>query len=153
MKKTATTGFTIVELLIVLAVLGVMVGFFLVTFPGARASARDTQRRSDLKQFQTGLESFANRNNGLYPSRNVTTPTSTLCTDIGFTGCPTDPASPQVYNYISDGSGAGAASATVYVLWATLEKPASPVTYWVVCSNGKSGTVTTTPSSSACPLT
>ena len=65
-------GFTLVELLVVAGVLAALGTLVMISFTGARSSARDTQRKSDIKQYQTALEQFANRNNSLYPGTNDT---------------------------------------------------------------------------------
>ena len=139
--RRKAAGFTIIELLVVISIIGLLAALALVSFSGAQKQARDTQRKSDLKQYQTALENFANYNNSLFPSRtgdNIQAAT-TLCTDLGLSECPADPKDGATYRYFyqSDGSDGGTANATVYVLYATLDNPDS--TYWVICSTGKSG--------------
>ncbi len=74
-------GFTLVELLIVIAVLGVLATIGIMTFPAAQKRARDTRRRSDLKQYQTALELYANRNNSFfYDSAGSIQADTSLCT-------------------------------------------------------------------------
>lgn len=141
-----TRGFTILELLMAMAILSVMVTFTLVSFPSMQMTARDTRRKSDLKQYANSLESFANRSNGLYVSYNndnvVGSGNTALCTALGVVGsCPFDPQDPTGrYHYVSNGTGGGTATASQYVLYTRLEKPVSGTNfYWVVCSNGQSG--------------
>lgn len=154
MNKQAK-GFTLVELLVVISVVGILASVVLVTFTGSQKQARDTQRKSDLKQYQTALENFANRNNGLYPSRTSSVDPNTLCTVaiLNITGCPSDPKAPtQIYRYLSDGTGSPNNNATVYSLWASLENVTSS-TYWILCSNGKAGSGATAPTSgNLCPI-
>jgi prepilin-type N-terminal cleavage/methylation domain-containing protein len=137
MKK----GFTLVELLVTISIIAILASLAIVSFTGAQKQARDTRRKSDLKQFQTALEVYANKNNSLYPSYTGITDTDTVCTELGIDPCPNDPkevAGDPHYNYRSiGGSGAGAAQSTDYVLWVGLEGDSSE--YWVVCSNGKVG--------------
>jgi len=136
-------GFTLIELLVVISIIGILVALSVVSYTSAQRQARDTARKSDLSQYRNTIESYANKNNGLYPldpsstyaSANLCT---TLNTSLGTTGnCPEDPkyavdnTYPQ-YKYQSDGSG------TAYVLWAKLENVVT-TTYWVVCSTGQSG--------------
>jgi prepilin-type N-terminal cleavage/methylation domain-containing protein len=150
----AKAGFTLIELLVVISIIGLLAGMAVVSFTSSQKQARDTQRKSDLKQYQTALENFANIHNSLYPSRGGPAnpgwdaPASeSLCADLGMTDCPEDPkfdgtyvhydsAGLFSYRYVSDGSGNGVIDATTYVLWGMLE--GSP-NYWVVCSNGKVG--------------
>lgn len=154
---TIRQGFTLIELLIVIAIIGILAALALVSYTSAQRQARDTQRKSDIKQYETSLETYANGANGLYPSRTVTTLSKSgnlLCGDLGLTNCPADPVSDSIhyYQYVSDGTGGGSATATKYVLWVQLEGSAN---FWVVCSIGKSGLVPasgwTTPAAGVCP--
>ena len=159
MKKNF--GFTLVELLVVISVIGILASIILVSFTGSQKQARDTQRKSDLRQYQLALENFANKSNGLYPRRNSTvSANSTLCDDLVLTTCPSDPregkdtAFDDNYKYQSNGIlSDGTATASIYVLWGKIEN-VTTTTYWVVCSNGKSGIKTTgiPPTGGICPL-
>lgn len=165
MKKAfkAVKGFTLIELLVVISIIGILAGMAVVSFTSSQKQARDTARKSDLSQYRTLLESFANKNNGLYPLYSTSTAAAgsvctTLNTSLGLTGsCPEDPkyatdsTYPQ-YRYQSDGSGStGAATATQYVLWSKVENITDM--YWVVCSTGQSGKIasSTTISGGNCP--
>lgn len=144
-------GFTLIELLVVISVIGILASIALVSFGPAQKQARDTQRKSDIRQYQSSLENFANKGNGLFPSRTTAVDASSLCTTLGISGtCPTDPKAPTtIYRYISDGSGSPNNDASKYVLWSSLENATG---YWVICSTGKVGLSTTAPSSSSCPI-
>ena len=154
-------GFTLVELLVVAGVLAALGTLVMISFTGARSSARDTQRKSDIKQYQTALEQFANRNNSLYPGTNDTIINTgggnTLCGYVELTSCSTDPEGTDHYEYSANGSAGGTASATQYVLWARLERTplGGNVNYWVTCSVGRSGCVVEAaePTNSTCPAT
>lgn len=140
MKKNK--GFTLIELLIVIAVIASLSALFINNSTINIKRARDTRRKSDIKQYQDALEIYATKNSNLYPSRTSGSDQATLiCRDIGLTGCPDDPQARRdnptfVYLYESDGTGGGTPSATKYVLWAKLE---TTTDYWVVCSSGISG--------------
>lgn len=148
-------GFTLIELLVVISVIGVLATLVLVSFGPAQKQARDTQRKSDLKQYQTALENFASRQAGMvYPSRTSSVVADTLCSTLGILGtCPADPKTDRSYRYISDGTGSPSINATKYVLWAQLENTS---TYFVVCSNGKVGAKAQTgwsnPTGGTCPI-
>ena len=62
-----TKGFTIVELLIVIVVIGILAGLVITTYNGIQQKARNTERTTDLKTFQSQLEAYY-ANNGRYPS-------------------------------------------------------------------------------------
>jgi len=57
MKKTSS-GFTIVELLIVIVVIGILAAITIVAYNGIQVRARDTTRVADLKGVQKALELF-----------------------------------------------------------------------------------------------
>ncbi len=146
-------GFTLIELLVVISIIGLLAGIALVSFTGSQKQARDTQRKSDLRQYSTSLEGFANKSGGFYPAITGTG-ISGLCTALNLSPCPEDPKNSQDpsynYQYSSDGT-AGSNNATKYVLWAKIENISN--TYWVVCSTGQSGKVasSTTFGSGGCP--
>ncbi len=51
-------GFTLIELLVVIAIIGSLSALFLPNFMAARERARDSQRKSDLKQIQKAFELY-----------------------------------------------------------------------------------------------
>lgn len=68
MKMVSTNkGFTLIELLVVIAIIGVLASTILASLNTARAKARDTRRRADLKQVQLALELYYDSNE-MYPS-------------------------------------------------------------------------------------
>lgn len=156
-KLSAIKGFTLIELLVVMSIISALTALTIVGFLPAQKQARDTQRKSDLKQYQNALELSANKNGGLFPSRTSgggDRASATLCQDLGLGSCPEDPkysSDPtQVYLYQTDGSGGGNLDATTYVLWVKTEFKTG---YFVICSNGRTGTpATVSVSGGACPL-
>ena len=144
-------GFTMIELLVVISIIGVLATLVMVSFTSSQKQAKDTQRKSDLRQYQTALESYANKTGGLYPSRTATVDASSLCATLGISGtCPTDPKPPAIYSYISNGSGNPSNDAADYVLWTLLENQTG--NYYIVCSIGKIGISPDVPTSSTCPI-
>jgi len=115
-------GFTLIELLIVVAVIGILASVVLVGLGPVQKQGRDARRISDLRQVQSGLELYYNKN-GSYPTgitswgQLVTTLTGA---GIGISNVPVDPTnnSTYYYRYASDG--------TSYVLGAQLEDTNNP---------------------------
>jgi len=66
--KNRKQGFTIVELLIVIVVIGILALLVITTYSGIQAKARDSKRSSDVKSLQTQVEAYFSQN-GHYPSR------------------------------------------------------------------------------------
>lgn len=67
LKKTTQKGFTIVELLIVIVVIGILAALVLNTFSGVQKRARDTQRQTSVNSLSTQLEVYYNDQGG-YPA-------------------------------------------------------------------------------------
>jgi prepilin-type N-terminal cleavage/methylation domain-containing protein len=59
-------GFTLVELLAVIAIIGILTGIIMVNIGGLRAKARDARRKADLSQIQNALELYYAEHD-LYP--------------------------------------------------------------------------------------
>lgn len=64
------SGFTIVELLIVIVVIGILAALVLNTFQGVQARARDTERTTDVNALHTQYEVYFN-DEGFYPTHAV----------------------------------------------------------------------------------
>lgn len=73
-------GFTLVELLIVVVIIGILASFGIQTYSGAQMKVRDARRKSDLREIRTALQAYYN-DNGRYPS--IAPP----CAADGNNGC------------------------------------------------------------------
>jgi prepilin-type N-terminal cleavage/methylation domain-containing protein len=67
-RNLNSKGFTIVELLIVIVVIGILALLVITTYSGIQAKARNSKRASDVKSLQTQIEAYFSQN-GYYPSR------------------------------------------------------------------------------------
>lgn len=65
-------GFTIVELLIVIVVIGILAAITIVSYNGVASRAQDTQRASDLESIKEALEIYKVQDeNNSYPERHM----------------------------------------------------------------------------------
>lgn len=67
-------GFTIIEVVLVLAIAGLIFLVVFLALPQLQQSRRDTQRKSDTGRFLAAMESYAGNNNGNYPTCVAATP-------------------------------------------------------------------------------
>lgn len=65
-------SFTLIELVVVIAIIGVLTAFAVPNFMAARERARDIQRKKDLKQLQNAVEMYK-LDNGEYPPSDLFT--------------------------------------------------------------------------------
>jgi prepilin-type N-terminal cleavage/methylation domain-containing protein len=70
-NKRKESGFTIIEVVLVLAIAGLIFLIVFLALPQLQASRRDTQRRSDAGRIAGALESYAGNNNGSYNGYQV----------------------------------------------------------------------------------
>lgn len=66
-NKIKNKGFTLVELLTVIAILAILASVVLSNLVNARTKSRDATRVTNIKQFQTALEIYRNKF-GSYPT-------------------------------------------------------------------------------------
>ncbi|ADL13275.1 type IV pilin protein [Acetohalobium arabaticum] len=64
---TGEEGFTLIELMIVISVLGILAGIAIPRFSGVQDKAKIAAVESDLRNIQTGLEMYK-AENGSYPT-------------------------------------------------------------------------------------
>ena len=57
-NKRDQKGFTIVELLIVIVVIGILAALVVTTYAGIQSKARDSKRQTDIQSLQTQIEAF-----------------------------------------------------------------------------------------------
>lgn len=66
------SGFTLVEMIVVVSVIAIFTTVGLATFRDAGKQARDADRQADLRLLQSAVEQYKQKN-GRYPARCVTT--------------------------------------------------------------------------------
>lgn len=61
-------GFTIIEVLIVLAIAGLILLIVFLAVPALQRNSRNTQRRNDVSAILGAVQEYANNNNGTLPT-------------------------------------------------------------------------------------
>lgn len=67
-RTTKNKGFTIIEVVLVLAIAGLIFLMVFIALPALQRNQRDTQRRDDASRFISQLSSFSTNNKGKVPS-------------------------------------------------------------------------------------
>ena len=148
-------GFTIVELLIVIVVIGILATLVIVTFTGIQQKGRNSQRQTDINAIQSQAEAFFAQH-GFYPTLadlQITTAPTFISTYMkGLPGeALKDPKGPTVtmgattdgdqYSYVASGTACSNTTATTvtsgelqdngcdaFTVSATLEGSTTPYT-------------------------
>lgn len=130
--SSARQGFTLMELLIVIALLGFLIAAGIGSYTSSLKKSRDTRRKNDLRQIAIALESY-NNDFGRYPAANLDGTifgcsvgtcawgNQFLVSDANGNGVvymsqlPGDTSASQRYFYVTDANG------TYFQLYARLE--------------------------------
>lgn len=78
MKNILMKGFTLVEVLIVMAIIGILIVFIVIAVGTANKNSRDSKRLSDTKELQRVLELYK-ADNGSYPPLHNANSTTFSC--------------------------------------------------------------------------
>jgi prepilin-type N-terminal cleavage/methylation domain-containing protein len=109
--KHGQNGFTIIEVVLVLAIAGLIFLIVFLAVPALQRSQRDTQRRQDMSRFMAQIQHFQNSNDGNVPVDNPAGPGSVgrFVDDYLLTAGDTwsDPGTGNEYGYVGTGPGVG----------------------------------------------
>lgn len=125
-------GFTLIEMLVVIAIIGILIGLSGAAYQSSKQSARDTERKATLQDVRSSLEIYRT-DCGVYPTGTFllyqwtlrgTGATSSCSTNNTYIDRPTDPLDPtrsgsRYYRYSS-------ADGLTYQICAGLENVRSP---------------------------
>lgn len=112
-------GFTLVELLVVITIIGVLATLVLLQLGTARAKARDAKRIADISQLRTAVELYFDDQGGAYPIADVYTIGVNFTQYFSTPALPVDPSDAGNYCYAWNTVGGATAQ---YHLWVELER-------------------------------
>ncbi|PIP85290.1 hypothetical protein COT86_00030 [Candidatus Collierbacteria bacterium CG10_big_fil_rev_8_21_14_0_10_43_36] len=117
-------GFTLLELLVVIGIIGILVALGTVAYSSAQSSGRDARRKQDLVAMQNALEEYYSANSFVYP-----TTCNTAATYLK-SNWPEDPMSPTK-TYVQN-----CTSTTTYCICAIMEKTTAGNSNATTCATG-----------------
>ncbi len=82
-------GFTLIEIVLVLAIAGLILVVVFLAVGGANRANRDTTRTNEAGQIAAVIESYARNNNGTYPTTTLDTTYTTSIKDVDTGAAPT----------------------------------------------------------------
>jgi prepilin-type N-terminal cleavage/methylation domain-containing protein len=116
MKPSRNRGFTLIELMIVIAIIAILAAILVPNFIRARAQGQLTACKSNLKNIGTALEMYSTDNSGRFP---------TVLSQLSPNYLKTLPTCPSLGSVTYTGSGFASAS--------------SPDAYTVLCVGNNHG--------------
>ncbi|HRH26472.1 MAG TPA: type II secretion system protein [Candidatus Paceibacterota bacterium] len=105
-KKTSAKAFTLIEVMIAVAIIGILTTILLFSSSSSRAKARDARRISDATQIRIALEGYFEQStmgSQTYPTSIYSVTNSLLSTGL-MTAIPRDPQTGNQYVYTGYGS-------------------------------------------------
>ena len=73
-QKSTLRGFTIIEVVLVLAIAGLIFLMVFIALPALQRNQRDTQRRQDYSALASQITQYTTNNNGSLPAANASLP-------------------------------------------------------------------------------
>ncbi|MCX5679067.1 MAG: type II secretion system protein [Candidatus Omnitrophica bacterium] len=107
LRLRSSKGFTILELLIVIAVIAILVGIALPRFKGMKDEGSIAKAKGELRTLQTAVESYYIHNSNTYPANIAAALTGATPQIIAV--APTDPFGGAAYGYLL--------ASPYYIIW------------------------------------
>lgn len=83
-KNRKESGFTIIEVLIVLAIAGLIMLIVFLAVPALQRNSRNTQRKTDVSAVLTAINEYANNNQGKLPTDQTTLNSALDNANLGY---------------------------------------------------------------------
>lgn len=122
MKFSIKKGFTLLELLVVISIIGILVAMGTVSYTTAQKKGRDARRKGDLKAAQAAFEQYYSLNNE-YPTSCMSGNTISITIETGNVFTAKDPKNSGTSVYACP-----TCTTTGYSCTAQLESPVSTFT-------------------------
>ena len=155
MNIKSKKGFTIIEVVLVLAIAGLIFLMVFIALPTMQRNQRDTQRRNDYAQLSAAMTGYSTNNNGKLPDNcepSTATTSKTVCDNpakyINDTGLDPDKNKYEVY-VKTCGSGTGISNCGVSIEDGHDPRENGTIVYIVKNAKCDGGTLTYTKSGRA----
>jgi prepilin-type N-terminal cleavage/methylation domain-containing protein len=71
LSRILERGFTLIEILVAIAIIGLLSAIIIVSLNNSRKEARDAKRKSEIVQIRTAIQMYALNNGGVFPTRTT----------------------------------------------------------------------------------
>lgn len=139
-NRDSASGFTIIEVLIVLAIAGLIMLIVFLAVPALQRSARNTQRKNDVAGILSGISTYVDNNGGTLPNAagdySMATPPTFL---IGASGAQEQT---KLGYYTAYAAACGTAGDVCYGTATTITTDNAEIFFAATCTNASTATTT-----------
>lgn len=138
LKKTENEGFTIIEVMIVLAIAGLILLIVLLAVPALQRSARNTAIKNDASALAAGVSEYESNNSGALPTNTGTAVSGPTITFTGGSGTDTAVAKIQGSTKVTYLTASPTASPAVSNIDVVFGQECSSTTGYTTTANSRS---------------